>query len=491
MRRELLVVCVAFLVTTGGAAEANICAADVVPAATLLFPHVVYDYSDPLAGVTTLVVITNMSHEAQIVHVTLWSDYGEPVLDFNIVLAGYDVESFNLRDILHFGVLPATGTAGDLEVRPNDDPQAEGPVQPWEPWATLPPAGGTRTIVDRCPPDSVAYPDYPPIPQALLEFFQSFLQLSQTAERLHEGCEGDPRYYLIPDDWFQARTTEDPTYLYITANVVARCDRIHPDLALYWEDPDDGGVATDANVLTGEVIWSGRDKDGRDIAIADRVVHIEADADLAAVTRQDDAGRPVSFYYRSSTLQGAPSDLREPLPTAWAFRYMGWNLESLDTYLRVWKGPTFHREPVDLIYEDGRLIARDCTSYSYYSWDEDSNVAFYSGGWDPWGPNPWLTANLIPLVTQELSLDFFNLTDTEGWVLFLWPPSNWAGADVPEPDVFQTWMSVRYAAGSSASAGLDAVVAGNASCFPDQALPDLGVDYDYVDDEGYVNGGPQ
>ena len=36
---------------------------------------------------------------------------------------------------------------------------------------------------------------------------------------------------------------------------------------------------------------------------------------------------------------------------------------------------------------------------------------------------------------------------------------------------------------------LPGVFAGNASCFPDQVLPGLGVDYDYVGPDGYNSGG--
>ena len=57
-------------------ALASICAFDAAPAATLLFPFVVFDYNNPLDGDTTLISITNMSPEAQIVHVTLWTDTG-------------------------------------------------------------------------------------------------------------------------------------------------------------------------------------------------------------------------------------------------------------------------------------------------------------------------------------------------------------------------------------------------------------------------------
>jgi hypothetical protein len=96
--------------------EANICAHDAVPAASLLFPYVVFDYSNPTSGETTLIAITNMSSQAQIVHLTLWSDISVRALDLNIVLSGYDVQTINLRDILHFSLLPVTGTEGDLLV---------------------------------------------------------------------------------------------------------------------------------------------------------------------------------------------------------------------------------------------------------------------------------------------------------------------------------------------------------------------------------------
>ena len=64
----------------GSAAYAVECALDNVPASTLLFPFVTYDYETGFiggtdnSGQTTLFAITNVSSEAQIVHVTLWSD---------------------------------------------------------------------------------------------------------------------------------------------------------------------------------------------------------------------------------------------------------------------------------------------------------------------------------------------------------------------------------------------------------------------------------
>ena len=42
----------------------------------------------------------------------VWSDLSVPVLDFNVYLTGYDVQTINLRDILVNGILPRTASAG-------------------------------------------------------------------------------------------------------------------------------------------------------------------------------------------------------------------------------------------------------------------------------------------------------------------------------------------------------------------------------------------
>ena len=90
---------------------ANYCSFDAVPAATLLFPFVAYDYEGGFDGQTTQLAITNVSAEAQIVHITVWTDYSVAILDFNIVLTGYDVARMNIRDILGFGLLPTEDAA--------------------------------------------------------------------------------------------------------------------------------------------------------------------------------------------------------------------------------------------------------------------------------------------------------------------------------------------------------------------------------------------
>ena len=94
-------------------AYANLCATDVVPAATLLFPFVQYDYEGGATGANTMFAITNVSSAAQIVHITVWTDYSIAILDFNLTLTGYDVQTINIRDILREGTLPSDDTGAN------------------------------------------------------------------------------------------------------------------------------------------------------------------------------------------------------------------------------------------------------------------------------------------------------------------------------------------------------------------------------------------
>src|SRR5688572_8058632 len=73
------------------------CDISVAPAATLLLPYFEVDINAPATTATqTLFTITNVSEYPQIAHLTVWTDLTVPVLDFNIFLTGYDVQSINL-----------------------------------------------------------------------------------------------------------------------------------------------------------------------------------------------------------------------------------------------------------------------------------------------------------------------------------------------------------------------------------------------------------
>jgi len=78
------------------------------PGATLLYPYFEVNLDDPTA-LTTLVSINNASSQPILARATLWSDWGFPVLAFDLYLIGDDILSLNLRDILLHGNLPQTG----------------------------------------------------------------------------------------------------------------------------------------------------------------------------------------------------------------------------------------------------------------------------------------------------------------------------------------------------------------------------------------------
>ena len=110
MKKLVLCLALVSLVALGGQASAVIGTVDDVPAATLLLPYFEVDLANT-NGLTTLFSVNNASATAVLAHVVVWSDLSVPVLDFNIYLTGYYVQTVNMRDIIN-GTLPRTASAG-------------------------------------------------------------------------------------------------------------------------------------------------------------------------------------------------------------------------------------------------------------------------------------------------------------------------------------------------------------------------------------------
>ena len=320
----------------GSAAYAVECAMDVVPASTLLFPFVEYDYvtgavgGTDSSGQTTLFAITNVSSDAQIVHITLWTDYSVAVLDFNLTLTGYDVQTINIREILRDGVLPSGDGAfpanewwdGALPSNAGPPPFDDGPYsthnQLWNGvltpyfWTTPStpnmglqnpePTGDAQGIL--CDPDDwisspVNYREDPNgdgdtsdsgiIPESFLLSLQGHLQVSQLGTTGYIGC--DPPVGTLADLWFAPETfdggtwftNQDPrnTWMYITADVVGACNKDLPDSDALSYFGTGVGAIQNANVLMGDMIYL---NEGANFSEALNAVHIEDNPELTAST---------------------------------------------------------------------------------------------------------------------------------------------------------------------------------------------------------------
>jgi len=462
-----------------------------------------YDYEGGFDGATTQIAITNVSSDAQIVHITVWTDYSVAILDFNLTLTGYDVARMNIRDILGGGFLPTedpTGTGGLVRTdniwaddNAGGTPFDDGPYSTHnELWATapgfvsLPPPEATSDGSDGpgayldCDPEvwvssPVNYVD--PIDGDTLDLFQGYLQASMGGNNSYwEDCSGSPGSVTFPDEtWFISRT-DGPTWLYITADVVGACNKDLPDnqAATYFSTARTTGIR-DENVLIGDVIWLNQTDRYSE---ADNAVHLESLPGFGGTT----------FYDRY--LVAGTADYREPMPTAWAFRYQINEESGINTWIRAFKASSApYRTVPDLgsttsnfgnITTPGpsALYANACIPYTYYAWDEDEQVNSFSSSEDPWSggledpirPVP----NILPLETQEVEANQFFLVgqadgDAFGWLMFVWPSSN------GHPALYQTWMGVKYSGFGDYTAGLSGAVLANYNCFDSEVLPQLGI----------------
>jgi hypothetical protein len=436
-------------------AYANLCSSDVVPAATLLFPFVAYDYDGGATGQNTLFAITNVSSAAQIVHITVWTDYSIAILDFNIVLTGYDVQTIKISDILGNGMLPYEGTGANIWEINNEGESPEdlgpfssnnqlydGDLDVWFAAVGLDDPESTSVLL--C--DPAVYDASPnnygaelPIDTITLGNFRNFLEASMLADKWYANCNivagppldstetvlGDGSDVIpegdydsnVPTPWWLVDTFEHPAWMYITADIVGACNKDLPDndAARYFGTSGEGIGFT--NVLMGDVVWvdPAEVQGDTQFSEADNAVHIEAGFNgttpFFPPSVLDDESFPTTFYSRYHVGAGAlVQDYREPLGTAWGLRYIVNPNSALaaNTWVRAWKGSTNQALVQDLndgsyTVDPDELYANSCTPYTYYAWDEDENVLAVSGGFiPPWSgedPQPLPQPNLFPLET--------------------------------------------------------------------------------------------
>jgi hypothetical protein len=302
MKKTTLCLALVGLLVLGGQAAAVICTIDAVPAASLLLPYFEVDLNDP-NGLNTLFSINNASATAVLTHVVVFSDLSVPVLDFDLYLTGYDVQSISLRDIIVLGLLPQTASVGQ---DPGDKISPKGPLSQDINFASC------TGILPPAPLDSVTI---------------AYLQAALTGKAVPAlFCNGNACCYgqALGDNIARG---------YITVDTVAACSFCEQNTGTgpctnggTYFGPN--GIVTNQNVVWGDWFIVNTTQS---FAQGGDLVHIEASATNPATSN---AGR-YTFYGRYVGWTAA--DNREPLATTFATRYLNGGPFSAGTSLLCWR----------------------------------------------------------------------------------------------------------------------------------------------------------
>jgi hypothetical protein len=476
MKKVILIALVMAL--AGGAAYANYCARDYVPANTLLVPFVRvamqsgWTAPDP-SGYTTLFAITNVSQEAQIVHISTYSILSEKFIDFDVILSGYDVITMNFRDIIagHLDLLPNGGEPDftlEMQTRTTTGysytPFKFGPGYTGVTSQDLG-SGVSLRSQDRNEIPSIdtlcagRFP-YSYYPEILSTYAVTILQ-PPLAAWTHPGCAPNAPRVDRTNDWLK-NLTDAEAWFYAYADVVTACNNEFPTNDTYWTPTL---YMANRNVLIGDVIYLNQTAN--------------ASESIPAVSVEYAGGPPVNFYDFSTTdVAGAPQvgfSALEPLATAFAFRYANDTVNGVSSKFILWKNFT------ETNFVD--MEVNDCVAYIYYAWDEDEFSVSPGGGGCPYSPCPTLQGetNETPFQTQAVPLTNTNwdLAGAYGWLLYIMPPA-FAPLPAGYPDVTVPWHWYMGYAGVVYSYGnyttmLDAATMANTHCFPFEVLQPVGI----------------
>ena len=283
-----LCLALAGLLGMGGQAFAVIGTIDNVPAATLLLPYFEVDSRGPANGVNTLFSINNASATAALVHVTVWSDQSIPVLDFDVYLTGYDIQTVNLFDVLINGNLPRTASAGQ-DTNPQISPK--GPLSQDINFASC---SGTLPYTN------------PALNAAFRAHLLAVLQ-------------GNPSPTF--GTCYGSKTKDGILRGYVTMDTVNACNVLFPSQLATGYD----SFLTDQNILWGDYFYV---NSAQNFAQGDALVHIES--------------CPTCFVPGDHTFYGRYAaataiDSREPLPTTMAARYVNGGDFTGGTTFLIWR----------------------------------------------------------------------------------------------------------------------------------------------------------
>ena len=291
------------------------CDIGVTPAATLLLPY--FEVETTSRSTTTLFTVTNTSNLPQIAHVTLWTDWSYPVLDFNIFLTGYDVQPINLYDVIVSGIVaPPSGTS-----------------------VTTIPGTALAPLVGSTPSSNSSNPNFVAGFQGACSNLPGSLPASLVSGVQQALTTGNPgtTYCVGNSPAVTAIGGNHGTRAvgYVTVDVSAACSTHLPTDTTYYSGAD--GILYD-NTLIGDYQQlapspAGSAGSGFD-AGGDTMVHIRAIPQGGAAGVLVPTNLPFTFYNRYNVNN---SDRRQPLPSAWAARYIQGGASGLSTNYKIWR----------------------------------------------------------------------------------------------------------------------------------------------------------
>lgn len=392
-------------------AVGSICTIDQVPAATLLLPYFEVDLDD-MWGSKTLFSINNASATAVLAHVVLWSDLSVPVLDFNVYLTGYDVQSVNLFDIIVKGHLPQTASAGQ------------------DPTDTISPKGQFSQDVNFASCQGQLPP--PTLPASFLDHLQA--SLTGQFSSILGGCAGVAHGDRI------ARG-------YLTVDTVNNCTLRFPGDLGYFANGGTGD-ATNQNVLWGDYFYI---QERLNYAAGNPLVHIEA----SGTNPETSTAGQYTFYGRY--VGWTATDNREPLATEFASRFLVGGAFTGGTDLVVWRDSKVRQGA----FKCGTLPA-------WYPLGQEAIVIFDEQEHPvvpqtfPVSPQPPQQGIIpFPIESQRVSVGKADLPVPFlfGWLFLDLNTTVGPAGNVPpeDPQAAQAWVSTLLQASGRYSVGFDAI----------------------------------
>ena len=368
MKRVPIPKAILCLLLLSSPAAAELCAVDVVPAATLLLPYFEVDLDNP-QGTNTIVTIHNARAEPTLAKVTFWTDYSIPSIWFDVFLTGYDVVRFDLGDTFHNGNIPITA---DEQSDPGDE---------------LSPGGH--------PSWDGSFPDC----DLIFPFYNNPVLGAFHLERIRSGHTGQG-ISSLNNECIGSNQGDNVARGYITIDHTRQCQLIGPHETGYFGGNDP--VASNENALWGE--FSLYQPDGS-FGITESLVHIEADPQF------DSSSTPTGYtFYGRYTQNEGGNDNREPLGTVWGARYINGPVFTDGTDYLVWRDATSSITPVSIACESTPdwfpLNERAITC-----WNEQEDVVSLCG------PENENDPACFPLETQRVAVGAGDLNPpwTSGW----------------------------------------------------------------------------